>query len=281
MKKIYFLIVTTLSFATMQAQGSIAEWSFEGTTNPTSGTGTFTVIGGAMAANTAYPSGQTGSSYAITKFPTDSPTGQASGTAGFRFNLSTVGFSGISFTFYIQGTNPASKWAQYEYSTDGGQNWTVYGNNNGVIGTASSSTWTQLTVSGLPASCDNNPNFAFRIVSVFGPSGNYESVVGGGYNGDNGQWRIDGLGFSYATLSTKQNEIEGLKVYPNPAKNTLYVTSDNFVAKEVKLYDMIGKSVLSTTAVDNEVNISSLTKGVYMAKITEEGKTSTRKILVE
>ncbi|GAA4759792.1 MULTISPECIES: T9SS type A sorting domain-containing protein [Flavobacterium] len=84
-----------------------------------------------------------------------------------------------------------------------------------------------------------------------------------------------------SNLSVAQNNITGLKVYPNPAKNTLYVTSDSFTAKEVQLYDVLGKSVLNTKTVNNTVNISSLSKGVYVVKITEEGKTATRKIVVE
>lgn len=92
--------------------------------------------------------------------------------------------------------------------------------------------------------------------------------------------------WAYVTTSTllsnnEFNDISGLKVYPNPAKNTLYVTSDSFAAKQVELFDVLGKSVLNTKVVNNTVNISSLSKGVYVAKITEEGKTATRKVVVE
>lgn len=84
------------------------------------------------------------------------------------------------------------------------------------------------------------------------------------------------------TLSNiKLDNINGLKVYPNPAKNTLYVTSDSFEAKQVEMFDVLGKSVLNTKTVNNSVNISSLSKGVYVVKITEEGKTATRKVVVE
>lgn len=86
---------------------------------------------------------------------------------------------------------------------------------------------------------------------------------------------------SPCSLSVAENNISGLKVYPNPAKNTLYVTSDSFATKEVELFDVLGKSVLNTKTVNNTVNISSLSKGVYVVKITEEGKTATRKIVVE
>lgn len=49
--------------------------------------------------------------------------------------------------------------------------------------------------------------------------------------------------------------------------------------KNVQIYDMIGKNVL-TTNTDSEVNVSSLTPGLYLARITEEGKTSTKKVVI-
>ena len=49
--------------------------------------------------------------------------------------------------------------------------------------------------------------------------------------------------------------------------------------KNVQIYDMIGKNVL-TTNTDSEVNVSSLTPGLYLARITEEGKTSTKKLVI-
>lgn len=98
-----------------------------------------------------------------------------------------------------------------------------------------------------------------------------------------GNFSIDNVAISGATttLNVAQNNIDGLKVYPNPAKNTLYITSDSFATKEVELFDVLGKSVLNTKVINNTVNISSLSKGVYVVKITEEGKTATRKIVVE
>lgn len=98
----------------------------------------------------------------------------------------------------------------------------------------------------------------------------------------NGTAQVVARSLSDVTLSRNSvNDISGLKVYPNPAKNTLYVTSDSFAAKQVELFDVLGKSVLNTKVVNNTVNISSLSKGVYVAKITEEGKTATRKVVIE
>jgi hypothetical protein len=94
---------------------------------------------------------------------------------------------------------------------------------------------------------------------------------------------IDNLSVSATegVLSTSENNISGLKVYPNPAKNVLNITSDSNEVKQVEVYNVLGKLVLSTKATNAPVNISSLASGVYVVKVTEEGKTASRRLVIE
>jgi hypothetical protein len=93
-----------------------------------------------------------------------------------------------------------------------------------------------------------------------------------------------GSTWTYVTgsvLATKQNQISGLSVYPNPVTNgKLSITSDSNDSKAVVIYDVLGKQVLSTVVTNQVVNVSDLTSGVYIVKITEEGKTATRKLVI-
>lgn len=82
-------------------------------------------------------------------------------------------------------------------------------------------------------------------------------------------------------LGTVNNDISGLRVYPNPAKNNLYISTDSFAEKQVELYDVLGKVALKTKVTNAPINLSGLTSGVYVVKVTEEGKTATRKIVIE
>ena len=83
------------------------------------------------------------------------------------------------------------------------------------------------------------------------------------------------------TLGTQQNEITGLKVYPNPVSNgTLFIETSANAEKTVTVFDVLGKQVLSTSTTNNEVNVSSLNAGVYIVNITEEGKTASRKLVI-
>lgn len=95
---------------------------------------------------------------------------------------------------------------------------------------------------------------------------------------------IDDLGItlSYsAALATTQNEIAGLKVYPNPVSNgVLHVESNLNTERTISLFDVLGKQVLSTTTSNNTINVAALNSGVYIVKITEGGNTATRKVVI-
>ena len=87
------------------------------------------------------------------------------------------------------------------------------------------------------------------------------------------------LNFTLANQSFSQ--IDGLKVYPNPVSNgVLHIESDLNTERTISLFDVIGKQVLSTTTSNNTINIAALNSGVYILKITEGGKTATRKLVI-
>ena len=82
-------------------------------------------------------------------------------------------------------------------------------------------------------------------------------------------------------LAINQNNIAGLKMYPNPVTNgTLFIETTANTEKTVTVYDVLGKQVLNTTTSDNAVNVSALHTGVYIVNITEEGKTASTKLVV-
>lgn len=85
-----------------------------------------------------------------------------------------------------------------------------------------------------------------------------------------------------ATASVKQNSISSLKMFPNPLSgNILNITSDANAPKTVAIYDVLGKQVINTVTTNGTVNVANLKAGVYIVKITEEGKTATRKLVVK
>lgn len=76
--------------------------------------------------------------------------------------------------------------------------------------------------------------------------------------------------------------IDGLNFYPNPVSNgRIYVSSKLGLDKEVLIFDVLGKKVLQATISSKELNISSLSPGVYIIKFKEGDVTATRKLIVK
>ncbi|HWS59749.1 MAG TPA: T9SS type A sorting domain-containing protein [Flavobacterium sp.] len=101
-------------------------------------------------------------------------------------------------------------------------------------------------------------------------------------SGSNGLYAIDNFIISVAeTLGVKQNTIAGLNMYPNPVSSgTLYITSNNSEAKSVSIYDVLGKLVLDAKTTNSALDISNLKGGSYIVKISEDGKTDTKKLII-
>lgn len=87
------------------------------------------------------------------------------------------------------------------------------------------------------------------------------------------------------TFAAGKEPIEGLTIYPNPAKaDRIYITTAKpAMTKDIEIFDMLLKKVMQTTLSggNKELNISNLTRGIYMIKIKEGDAAATRKLVVE
>ena len=95
-----------------------------------------------------------------------------------------------------------------------------------------------------------------------------------------GEFGIDNVILYAGTASLAENNIEGLNVFPNPATDIVTISSFSLDTKKVQLFDMVGKKVLDVETTST-INVSELNKGMYVMKITEAGKTATRKLVVK
>jgi hypothetical protein len=79
--------------------------------------------------------------------------------------------------------------------------------------------------------------------------------------------------------------IINLSIFPNPAKNTLYVTIPNTKLSRpvITIYDIYGKQMIKLTSPSqiNVINISNWAQGTYIVKIDDGKKTTIRKIIKE
>ena len=68
-----------------------------------------------------------------------------------------------------------------------------------------------------------------------------------------------------------------LKIFPNPVKNSLYISGDTS-SYNIKIYSLLGQLVMAASNVD-EVDVSSFAKGVYLIKISNESSTTTKRFI--
>ncbi len=85
-----------------------------------------------------------------------------------------------------------------------------------------------------------------------------------------------------SALAVKNFSAGSFKVYPNPARTSWNITSNDDITS-VQVYDMLGKSVYAKTASSKEVNVNAteLSKGVYFAKVSTANGSSTVKLVKE
>ena len=74
-----------------------------------------------------------------------------------------------------------------------------------------------------------------------------------------------------------------VKIYPVPAHNTLHVELLNGDKGEYLISDMLGKTVLNGSFINNtfEIAIEGLSKGSYLINIKTENESMLRKMMVE
>ncbi|MDG1725334.1 MAG: T9SS type A sorting domain-containing protein, partial [Bacteroidia bacterium] len=72
------------------------------------------------------------------------------------------------------------------------------------------------------------------------------------------------------------------KVYPNPAKNEITVSSNEDLSK-VTIYDVTGKVMFTSTDVNisSTVNVSAFSRGIYMVEVLTDDKTSVKRLILD
>ena len=87
---------------------------------------------------------------------------------------------------------------------------------------------------------------------------------------------------SEGTLSTNDNQLLEMRVFPNPVNaNYISILSPVLGDKEIEIYSITGRKVLQTKISNSILNIEPLTAGFYMLKVTIDGKSKTSKLVVK
>jgi len=90
------------------------------------------------------------------------------------------------------------------------------------------------------------------------------------------------ISLSYAQEAKASGDINGFKLYPNPVTNgKVYIITADKAPKKILIYDVLGTMVLQTTILREELNVSDLDAGVYVLRVYEKDKMTTRKLIVK
>lgn len=177
--------------------------------------------------------------------------------------INSVNYSDITMSLgHYKGTNAASNELMIEVSSDG-------------------SVWESLTYTRPTGSGTSSWILIEPVGNI--PSASNLRIRFTNPNDSNVGFRIDDLKLTGTdtTLSTS-NEMKGeFKIYPNPvADGTIYITNQNNDELDVKIYDIMGKMVKSTKAID-KVSIDGFASGIYLMRIELKGQSITKKIAVK
>jgi len=205
----FFAVAALAALAGSANAQIITQWNFNSTTPdatistgtllPSTGLGTFSLVGGTTSTfasgdasggssdpATGDDSGLNASTFAAATITP--PAG--SGMRGVQFAVSTVGRIGIIVSWDQRHSNTSSRFAQFQYSTDGSS----FINFGTPFAAMTGDTWFNNRTVDLSTitAVENNVNFAFRVVAVFDPAGtNFVASNPASTYGVTGTWRFD------------------------------------------------------------------------------------------
>ncbi|MDT0558940.1 T9SS type A sorting domain-containing protein [Ichthyenterobacterium sp. W332] len=115
---------------------------------------------------------------------------------------------------------------------------------------------------------------ATSFTDVYAP-GNFYKI----YTVDKAFNYSDEIVVSDTTLGFEENISLDFNIYPNPTKGIVNINANKEVISSVIIYDVLGKTILSTNEIDNGINMSNLKNGIYIIKIRSDKATITKRII--
>lgn len=192
------------------------------------------------------------------------------------FETTSIDISGlmdVSFSIDITGTGglEAIDYVDVYYAIDGGSftlkpNWNSLGDaNHTIIGDIAGTDFSATT---LTHDIGTASSLIIKVVALNNAGSEY--------------FRLDNLNIFGNTLSTVSNEAKEFSLYPNPVKDGFVnITSKNNDAISVSVFNVLGKQVLNQTVSNNQLNVANLNAGVYILQISQNGNTTTKKLVVK
>ena len=85
--------------------------------------------------------------------------------------------------------------------------------------------------------------------------------------------------FTFPTLGLDQEALDNIAIYPNPASDVLHIQVP-FSSGRMTVYSLTGQQMI-VTALQEQLDVSSLARGIYLLELDLEEGTLVRKIVIE
>jgi len=125
-----------------------------------------------------------------------------------------------------------------------------------------------------------HPTLPCNYITIMATTGDVTQETGYGFH-----IGVDSLTINCVKTTTGIDGINTTSIflYPNPATNMVTVTADGTEPLVFNLYDLTGREIITRecAGTSNTVDVSQLSKGVYLAKILQAGKTHCQKLIIQ
>ena len=182
-------------------------------------------------------------------------------------NMPTTGYANIHFSFATERSGSGPSPTYIYYSNDGTTFLPTCVTDlvDSCVYTVNTTWDVHSFTFAADAGTVNNPHFAIKIAYTgWGAAGNNRF--------DNFALKGDVANPSLGINNFAEN-VSPYSLSPNPATNTIDITSDNAGSKNIIVTNAIGQKVITSTASGTQipVNIAGLASGVYYMSISENG----------
>ena len=80
-------------------------------------------------------------------------------------------------------------------------------------------------------------------------------------------------------LSTSDDNLENVRLYPNPSGGIVHIGTSSYI-ENIEVYNLYGQLVKVLNENTSSIDVSQLTPGLYVFKLTAEGKSISKKMVI-
>lgn len=122
----------------------------------------------------------------------------------------------------------------------------------------------------------DNPITTSIIVGV----SEFESLVINNNSVPSNRVNFDDLNWSCGLLGIDEFTENEVKIYPNPSQTYVHIDLNNSTETLVEIHSMLGKKVIQTTIYDSQdIQLSGLSSGIYILKLTQNNQIISKKLI--